>query len=102
MSLTLSRSALVPLLLTIWFSNGYRVKRESCTDKFCPPGTFCDYIDAPCSKPPCRKLVACLPNKLNGCDGHPKCPPGEVCIEHIIPCISRSCKKEAKCVKEGS
>ncbi|KAL6726673.1 hypothetical protein Aduo_008619 [Ancylostoma duodenale] len=74
---------------------------ESCIDKFCPPGTFCDERLGPCKNPPCRPIFVCLPNEFNGCARH-TCPTGEVCVERVRPCIGRSCKKLPSCAKPGT
>ncbi|EYC40336.1 hypothetical protein Y032_0618g700 [Ancylostoma ceylanicum] len=74
---------------------------ESCIDKFCPPGTFCDERLGPCKKPPCRPIFVCLPDEFNGCARH-SCPSGEVCVERVRPCIGKSCKKLPSCAKPGT
>ncbi|KAI1719484.1 hypothetical protein Ddc_08696 [Ditylenchus destructor] len=75
---------------------------ETCVDKFCPPGTYCDTRNVvQCKNPPCRPLLICLPDSNNGCGQH-QCSPGLVCVERTVPCIGKSCKKTATCAKSGS
>uniref|UniRef100_A0A1I7Z6N7 Follistatin-like domain-containing protein n=1 Tax=Steinernema glaseri TaxID=37863 RepID=A0A1I7Z6N7_9BILA len=75
---------------------------ESCVNKFCPMGTFCETRHiAHCPAPPCNPILECLPDLINGCKNK-TCSGSEVCVEHTIPCIGRSCKKVAMCAKAGS
>uniref|UniRef100_A0A915D847 Uncharacterized protein n=1 Tax=Ditylenchus dipsaci TaxID=166011 RepID=A0A915D847_9BILA len=75
---------------------------ESCANKFCPTGTYCDTRNVvKCKSPPCRPIFICIPDSLNGC-AKEGCSPGFKCVERTIPCIGKSCKKTAKCVKPGT
>uniref|UniRef100_A0A1I7Z6F6 Follistatin-like domain-containing protein n=1 Tax=Steinernema glaseri TaxID=37863 RepID=A0A1I7Z6F6_9BILA len=75
---------------------------ESCVNKFCPMGTFCETRHiAHCPAPPCNPILECLPDLINGCKNK-TCSGSEVCVEHTIPCIGRSCKKVAMCAKAGT
>uniref|UniRef100_A0AAF5PSD3 Follistatin-like domain-containing protein n=1 Tax=Wuchereria bancrofti TaxID=6293 RepID=A0AAF5PSD3_WUCBA len=76
---------------------------ETCVDKFCPLGTYCEERNiVSCGNPPCRPLLVCMPDNTKGCKSHPPCPAGKVCAEKLVPCIGRSCRKIAKCVLPGT
>lgn len=43
-------------------------KSLECIDRFCPPGTYCEVLTkvVQCKSPPCRPIIACLPENVNG------------------------------------
>ncbi|CAH1787382.1 unnamed protein product [Owenia fusiformis] len=66
--------------------------KETCENKTCPSGEFCEMKVAPCLVPPCPEFPTCV----NPCEAK-RCSKDEVCVLEKVICKKLPCNPVAVC-----